>query len=41
MITIILISAGVGALVGAGLGWKLGRGYEKIRPNKKDKKRSR
>ena len=35
--TLILIIGGVGALAGGFLGWKLGRGYERLRPVKKDK----
>ena len=39
MLTTIAISLGIGAVGGALLGFKMGRGYERLRPNKKDKKR--
>ena len=41
MLTTIAISIGLGAFLGAGLGWKLGRGYERVRPRKKDPKKTR
>jgi hypothetical protein len=41
MTTMILVSMLVGAAVGGGVGWKLGRGYERIRPTKKDKRKDR
>ena len=34
MITTILVAAGIGVVLGAGFGWKLGRGYERLRPTK-------
>lgn len=37
--TIILTSAAIGALLGIGVGWKLGRGWERIRPTKQQKKK--
>ncbi len=41
MITIILVAAGVGVVAGGALGWKLGRGYERVRPAKKKAKDGR
>jgi hypothetical protein len=41
MMTIILIAAGAGIVAGAALGWKLGRGYERVRPAKKQKKEAK
>jgi hypothetical protein len=38
MIEVILISLGVGTGLGVFLGWKMGRGYERLRPNKKKRK---
>lgn len=38
MLTAILISLGLGAFAGAGLGWKLGRSYERMRPKTKGTK---
>lgn len=35
MTTIIAISAAVGAALGAWLGWKAGRGFERVRPTRK------
>jgi hypothetical protein len=35
--TLILIAAGIAAFGGGVLGWKLGRGYERLRPVKKEK----
>lgn len=40
--TVILVSLGIGAVVGTALGFKMGRGYERLRPaKKKDRKRKR
>ena len=41
MLTTALIVAAVGGLVGGGLGWKLGRSYERLRGAPKDKSASR
>ena len=40
MLTTIAISLGLGALLGTGLGWKLGRGYERVRPQRKAAKKT-
>jgi len=37
MITVVLVSAGIGVAIGASVGWKLGRGYERVRPRKRRK----
>jgi len=39
MIEAILIALAIGAAVGAGIGWKAGRGYERLRPGRKEKKK--
>jgi membrane protein DedA with SNARE-associated domain len=39
-IYIILITLAVGVIVGGGIGFKLGRGYERVRPTKKTKKKT-
>ena len=41
MITVILISAGIGAAIGGSLGFKIGRGYERVRPRRASKKDKR
>jgi membrane protein YqaA with SNARE-associated domain len=39
MTTIIISALVAGVVLGGGLGWKLGRGYERMRPQKKTKKK--
>jgi membrane protein DedA with SNARE-associated domain len=40
--TLILASVAIGAALGIGVGWKLGRGFERVRPTKaKDKSKQR
>lgn len=39
--TTYLIMLGVGTLLGGALGFKIGRGYERVRPARKDKKKAR
>ena len=41
MMTAILVSLGLGAVLGASLGWKMGRGYERMRPAKKKESKRR
>jgi hypothetical protein len=41
MIEAILIALAVGTAIGAGIGWKAGRGYERLRPRAKDTKKKR
>jgi len=37
MTTFIIGALVVGAIIGGGIGFKLGRGYERVRPRKKQK----
>ena len=38
MTTFIIGALVVGAIIGGGIGFKVGRGYERLRPRKKKKK---
>lgn len=41
MMTTLLIAAGLGTLLGAALGFKIGRGYERLRPRRASEPRNR